>query len=108
MSSSLRSLTIKTNALKRIVKEKGSYVKEAQHQKERVEKMRAENADEYELRAQEKVLVDCDQMIPETQRRLETAVEDLKTLIASGDPAFEGTQELEAAKAAVADAEKTA
>ncbi|ODQ50153.1 tubulin binding cofactor A [Saitoella complicata NRRL Y-17804] len=108
MSSSLRSLTIKTNALKRIVKEKGSYVKEAHHQKERVEKMRAENADEYELRAQEKVLVDCDQMVPETQKRLETAVEDLKQLIASGDPAFEGTAELEAAKAAVADAEKTA
>ena len=46
----IRQLKIKTGVCKRSGKEKASYVKEAEQQKAKIEKMKAEGKDEYEIR----------------------------------------------------------
>lgn len=45
-------LKIKVNALNRLVKEEGLYKKELEQQQEKINKMKAENADEYEIKKQ--------------------------------------------------------
>lgn len=45
-------LKIKVNALNRLVKEEGLYKKEYEQQQDRINKMKADNADEYEIKKQ--------------------------------------------------------
>lgn len=74
----LKQLKIKSGVVKRLAKEKTVYDKEAEQQKQRVEKYKAEGKDEYEVRKQEEVLQEALMMIPETQRRLVRAYDELK------------------------------
>lgn len=70
----LKQLTIKTGVLKRLAKEKISYEKEAEQQKVRVEKLKAENGDEHMIKKQEEVLQESLMMLPDCQRRLVQAL----------------------------------
>jgi tubulin-specific chaperone A len=62
----------------RLGKELESYENEENKQKEKVEKMKKDSADEYDIKKQIEVLQDTQQMIPDTLKRLLTALTDLE------------------------------
>ncbi|XP_069483526.1 tubulin-specific chaperone A [Ambystoma mexicanum] len=79
----VRQIKIKTGVMKRLVKEKSMYEKEAKQQEEKVEKLKAEGGDEYVIKKQMEVLQESRMMIPDCQRRLEAAHADLTQLLES-------------------------
>lgn len=65
----IRQIKIKTGVVKRIAKEKTVYEKEAELQKNRVQKLKDEGQDEHNVRKQEEVLQESLMMVPDCQRR---------------------------------------
>jgi tubulin-specific chaperone A len=66
----IRQITIKTGVVKRLTKEKTIYEREAENQKTRIEKLKAdEHGDEHMIRKQEEVLQESLMMVPDCQRR---------------------------------------
>ncbi|XP_015109536.1 tubulin-specific chaperone A [Diachasma alloeum] len=78
-----RTLKIKTGVVKRLAKEKVTYEKEAVQQKERIQKYKDQGKDGHDIRKQEEVLQESLMMIPDCQRRLVKAYEDLKKILES-------------------------
>eukprot|EP00026_Physarum_polycephalum_P017343 Phypoly_transcript_18544.p1 GENE.Phypoly_transcript_18544~~Phypoly_transcript_18544.p1 ORF type:complete len:105 (+),score=23.63 Phypoly_transcript_18544:347-661(+) len=77
-----KQLSIKTNAVKRIHKEIGSYEKEANQQQEKVNKMKGDpKYDDHDIRKQEEVLAETAAMIPDAKKRLENATKDLLSFL---------------------------
>nr|XP_006200114.1 tubulin-specific chaperone A-like [Vicugna pacos] len=79
----LRQIKIKTGAVKRLVKEKMMYEKEAKQQEEKIEKLKAEDGENYAIKKQAEILQESRMMIPDCQRRLEAAYSDLLQLLES-------------------------
>ncbi|XP_072167168.1 tubulin-specific chaperone A-like [Diadema setosum] len=77
----VRNIKIKTGVLKRLMKEKTMYEKEAVDQEKKVEKMKTEGKDEHDIKKQIEVLQESKMMIPDCERRIKTAYTDLKNLI---------------------------
>ncbi|XP_074059754.1 tubulin-specific chaperone A [Macrotis lagotis] len=77
----VRQIKIKTGVVKRLVKEKMMYEKEAKQQEEKVEKMKAEDGENYAIKKQTEILQESRMMIPDCQRRLEAACSDLLQLL---------------------------
>ncbi|XP_059062098.1 tubulin-specific chaperone A [Achroia grisella] len=77
----LRQIKIKTGVVKRIAKEKVVYEKEAELQKNRIQKIKDEGQDEHNIRKQEEVLQESLMMVPDCQRRLIKAFADLKNTL---------------------------
>ncbi|XP_063368148.1 tubulin-specific chaperone A [Cydia amplana] len=77
----IRQIKIKTGVVKRIAKEKVVYEKEAEQQKNRVQKIKDEGQNEHNIRKQEEVLQECLMMVPDCQRRLAKAFADLKNTL---------------------------
>ncbi|XP_074473285.1 tubulin-specific chaperone A [Sebastes fasciatus] len=77
----IRQIKIKTNIVRRMVKEVISYKKELVQQQEKVDRMTAEAGDEYVLRKQIEVLQESKMMIPDCRRRLMKAHEDLVQIL---------------------------
>lgn len=94
----LRQLTIKTGVVKRLSKEKVVYEKEVVTQQNRIDKLKASGSDDHVLRKQEEVLQESMMMIPDCQRRLTKAYEELTEMIKNE----EELKESEQYKAAVA------
>lgn len=65
----IRQIFIKSNVVKRYAKEKHSYEKEAEKEKNRLEKFKSENRDEHDLKKQEEVIQESLMMVPDCQRR---------------------------------------
>ena len=65
----------------RLVKEVAAYEKEAQEQEAKVQGMKAEGKDPYDIKKQEEVLQESYMMIPDSKARLAAAVEDLKAFL---------------------------
>uniref|UniRef100_A0A2K6QY15 Tubulin-specific chaperone A n=1 Tax=Rhinopithecus roxellana TaxID=61622 RepID=A0A2K6QY15_RHIRO len=65
----------------RLVKEKVMYEKEAKQQEEKIEKMRAEDGENYDIKKQVEILQESRMMIPDCQRRLEAAYLDLQQIL---------------------------
>jgi tubulin-specific chaperone A len=65
----IRQITIKTGVVKRLTKEKIVYEREAENQRNRIEKLKADNGDEHMIRKQEEVLQESLMMVPDCQRR---------------------------------------
>ena len=84
----LRKLKIQTGVVKRCGKEKISYRKEADQQKQKVEKMKAEGREEIEIKKMNECVQESLMMIPDCHRRLEKAVSDLQNLIEELQPDF--------------------
>ncbi|XP_002717537.1 tubulin-specific chaperone A [Oryctolagus cuniculus] len=78
----VRQIKIKTGVVKRLVKEKVMYEKEAK-QEEKIEKMRAEDGENYAIKKQAEILQESRMMIPDCQRRLEAACTDLQQILES-------------------------
>lgn len=69
--------------VKRLVKEKVMYEKEAKQQEEKIEKMKAEDGENYAIKKQAEILQESRMMIPDCQRRLEAAYTDLQQILES-------------------------
>lgn len=59
------------------------YEKEAKQQEEKIEKMKAEDGENYAIKKQAEILQESRMMIPDCQRRLEAAYSDLLQLLES-------------------------
>lgn len=77
----IRTIKIKTGVVKRLAKEKTVYEREAEQQKTRIQKYKDEGKDEYDIRKQEEVLNESLMMVPDCQRRLAVAYEDLNKIL---------------------------
>ncbi|KAB0802934.1 hypothetical protein PPYR_05120 [Photinus pyralis] len=77
----LKTLKIKTGVVRRLAKEKVVYEEEAEQQRARIEKFKQEGKDEYDIRKQEEVLQESLMMVPDCQRKLAKAIEELKNII---------------------------
>uniref|UniRef100_A0A1Q3FDC5 Tubulin-specific chaperone A n=1 Tax=Culex tarsalis TaxID=7177 RepID=A0A1Q3FDC5_CULTA len=95
----LRQLTIKTGVVKRLSKEKTVYEKEVDSQRNRVDKLKAAGSDDHDIRKQEEVLQECMMMVPDCQRRLAKAFEELSEMIKSEEELKETDQYIAAAAA---------
>nr|XP_033785294.1 tubulin-specific chaperone A isoform X2 [Geotrypetes seraphini] len=65
----------------RLAKEKTMYEKEAKEQEEKIERMKSEGGDEYVIKKQTEILQESKMMIPDCQRRLDTAYRELTELL---------------------------
>ncbi|KAJ1662275.1 hypothetical protein IW140_006050 [Coemansia sp. RSA 1813] len=93
--SVLRSLKIKTGAVKRLVKEREVYFFEADKQRERIEKLRLkEGVHEADIRKQKEVLEETLEMIPHMERHIRKAMEDLDNIVSSLTTEENETQEI--------------
>ncbi len=72
-----------------MLKELRSYTEEERREKARLETMQQEGADESKLKQQRTVVEETSQMIPNTQKRLETAAKDLVSFLDSNTPTEE-------------------
>ncbi|XP_027008715.2 tubulin-specific chaperone A-like [Tachysurus fulvidraco] len=77
----IRQIKIKAGIVKRLAKEEVFYIKEANEQEERVERLKAEAKDEYLIKKQVEVLQESKMMIPDCHRRLAMAHADLQQLL---------------------------
>lgn len=74
---------IKINALSRLVKEEGLYRKEAQDIKDKIELMKKENSDPYDIKKMEEVYRDTEQMIPNIRKTIQSTLDGLKENLVS-------------------------
>jgi len=101
----LRNLKIKTGVVKRYTKEKQSYEKEAADQERKIEKFLAEGKDELFMRQQTECLKESQLMVPEVQRRLLTAFEELKGIVSEHEENLGQTEEYKSAVQILSEAE---
>jgi len=76
-----KRLKTQLGVCKRLVKEVQSYEKEVVTNEARVQKMRDEGKDPYDIRKQEEVLQESYMMIPDSKARLESSVADLEACL---------------------------
>ncbi|XP_074546709.1 tubulin-specific chaperone A [Halichoeres trimaculatus] len=77
----IRQIKIKTGIVKRLAKEEISYKTEAKQQEEKVERLKAEEGDDYVIKKQMEVLQESRMMIPDCHRRLAIAHADLLQIL---------------------------
>ena len=77
----LKQMRIKTGVVRRLSKEKLSYKKEAEQQVARIEKMKKEGQDEYDIMKMGLVLQESLGMIPHCHRQLVAAHDDLAEIV---------------------------
>jgi len=98
-----RQITIKTNVVKRLFKEKISYEKEAEQIVKKIDKMIEDGKDEYDIKKQGEVLQETRGMVPDCARRLKKAYEELEHFMAKESDMSE-TEEYLKAKEIIAEA----
>lgn len=76
-------IKIKTNALGRLIKEEKLYKQETAEQAARVEKMKANGEDEYDIKKQIEVLKDTEQMVPVMRKKIIEMKESLEGILVS-------------------------
>ncbi|KAF8605488.1 tubulin binding cofactor A [Ceratobasidium sp. AG-I] len=101
-----RQMKIKTGSVKRLWKEHNMYRQEALQLKVKLDKLVADNADEWNIKNATKVLDEGERMIPDTENRLAKAIIELRELVvyARTVPAFENDDDLVAAEAQLQEA----
>ncbi|CAH8851023.1 unnamed protein product [Trichobilharzia szidati] len=97
--SRLRNLTIKTNVVKRIMKDKTKYEEEIVKQTKIVENKVAAQADVYEIKMAKAVLEENERMIPDCVVRLKNAIKKLESCAEECEEEFSETEEYQKAKA---------
>lgn len=94
----IRILKIKTGVVKRLAKEKVTYEKEAAQQRERIQKLKDQDKDGYDIKKQEEVLQESLMMVPDCQRRLIKAFDELKKILETEQDLKEVEDYIEAEK----------
>uniref|UniRef100_A0A1E1WZT8 Tubulin-specific chaperone A n=1 Tax=Amblyomma aureolatum TaxID=187763 RepID=A0A1E1WZT8_9ACAR len=103
-AAAVRQLKIKTGVVKRMTKEKASYLKEVEVERERIAKMKEMGKEEYDVKRQEEVIKEGLAMIPHTHKKLLIACNDLKEALESCQDLSE-MEEYRAAKEALEQAQ---
>lgn len=90
---------VKTGVVTRLQKELDRYRADASTQSSKIDAMRVRGADEYDVKQQVEVLNETEIMIPDSLRRLERALAELRDFIASNgeDAGLAGSAQLTAA-----------
>eukprot|EP00285_Hemiselmis_virescens_P006873 CAMPEP_0173387174 /NCGR_PEP_ID=MMETSP1356-20130122/9705_1 /TAXON_ID=77927 ORGANISM="Hemiselmis virescens, Strain PCC157" /NCGR_SAMPLE_ID=MMETSP1356 /ASSEMBLY_ACC=CAM_ASM_000847 /LENGTH=111 /DNA_ID=CAMNT_0014343683 /DNA_START=22 /DNA_END=357 /DNA_ORIENTATION=+ len=88
-------------AVGRTAKELASYEKEIKDQTDKIEKMRAEEADFHDIKQQDEVLKEAQTCLADAKRRLDGAASDLESLMAEEGDALAEAPEFEEAQAMV-------
>ncbi|KAF9187177.1 hypothetical protein BGZ51_001501 [Haplosporangium sp. Z 767] len=94
---STRDFTIKTNVLKRLVKEQVYYNQEKLNQQKRIDDMVAKDPEDYEIKKQREVLEETLDMLPDVERRKKAAHQDLANLVTNANPDIKSSKEYEEA-----------
>ncbi|KAJ0396613.1 hypothetical protein P43SY_008907 [Pythium insidiosum] len=94
-----RQFKIKVGTLRRVKKDLEYYAKEHAAQTAKIEAMRADGKDEYDIKKQEEVLVETETMLPDCQMRLREAASDVQAFLAAHKGELEGLKELAEAQA---------
>ncbi|CAM9286696.1 unnamed protein product [Pylaiella littoralis] len=81
MADAARQLKINLGVCKRMVKEVASYEKEAEENEAKVQKMRDDKKDPYDIRKQEEVLQESYMMIPDSKSRLAKVLEEMEAFL---------------------------
>eukprot|EP00752_Nemacystus_decipiens_P003388 g3135.t1 len=81
MADVARQLKIKLGVCKRMVKEVASYETEAKENEAKVQKMRDDGKDPYDIRKQEEVLQESYMMIPDSKSRLAKVLEEMQSFL---------------------------
>jgi tubulin-specific chaperone A len=68
------------------------YAKEHAAQSRKIETMRAENKDAYDIKKQEEVLVETETMLPDCQMRLKEAASDVASFLAAHKDELDGSE----------------
>ena len=76
-----KQLRIQTGVVKRLGKEKLSYIKEMELNTAKIEKLREAGKDEYDIKQAIAVLDETKMIIPETERKLLEAYQNLDQLV---------------------------
>nr|AHG99262.1 beta-tubulin cofactor A [Euplotes focardii] len=84
-----RSIKIKTGVLKRSVKDFTYFREEAKQLEEKVDKLKADEVDEYDINKQTQVMQESLDLLPDCKNKIESALEDLKGLVED----YEDTEE---------------
>jgi tubulin-specific chaperone A len=74
---------VKTAVVARTKKELDAYKLDIELQRQKVETMRAEGKDEFDIRQQQGVFDETERVIPDTMRRLQAAIDDLAEFVVS-------------------------
>lgn len=92
----VRQIFIKSGVVKRYTKEKMSYEKEAEKEKTRLEKFKQENRDEHDIKKQEEVIQENFMMVPDCQRRLRAAYDELSEMLKNEQDLVENDEYIKA------------
>ncbi|KAG2076799.1 tubulin binding cofactor A [Suillus decipiens] len=76
-----RQLKIKSGVTKRLLKEHILYAKEAEEQQRTLDKLIANNTEEWDVKNARRVLEESHRMIKDSDNRLGKAVQDLRELV---------------------------
>lgn len=101
-----RTIKIKTGVLKRSIKDYTYYREEAKKLEERVDKLKEEGADEADVQKQTQVMQESVDMLPSWKTKIESALEDLKSIIEEHQETeeFKESEEGKTAEATIAEA----
>jgi len=102
----VKALRIKTGVVKRTGKEKVMYRREADKEKEKIEKMKAEGKDDADIKKMTEVMQESLMMIPDSHRRLEKAYAELKALVDAEEAEMAEAKEFQEAKTVLAEADE--
>ncbi|KAJ8611989.1 hypothetical protein CTAYLR_004401 [Chrysophaeum taylorii] len=81
-----KQVAIKTGIVKRLVKEVAHYKVETQQHESRVEQMKSDGKDVYDIKKAQEILDETRMMITDASRRLDDALDELENLMdAVGD-----------------------
>lgn len=94
----VKALRIKTGIVRRLAKEKVMYEKEVEEQRVRIQKYKDQGKDEHDIRKQEEVLQESVMMVPDCQRRLVKAYDELKLLVETESALSESEEYIAATK----------
>ncbi|PNF35917.1 Tubulin-specific chaperone A [Cryptotermes secundus] len=100
----IKTLRIKTGIVKRLTKEKVMYEKDADKQRQRIQKLKDEGKDEHDIRNKDEVLWESLSMVTYCQRQLVKAFDELKILLET-EAALSESEEYISAKKILEEAE---
>jgi len=73
-----KKLRIKVSTVKRLHNDLKMYEQEVVDENNRIDKMKEDGKDEYDIKKAKEVLGESEMMVPDTKRRIQTAKDDLE------------------------------
>ncbi|XP_046910579.1 tubulin binding cofactor A [Dermatophagoides farinae] len=77
----INQIRIRTGVLKRCVKERQAYEQELTRETERLNTMREQQRDVYEINKQQEIINETAMLLPDCQKRITAAYHDLQQLV---------------------------